>query len=345
MSANLIPTNRGGLLPGPGPGGPGIPWDRRQSREWQWALAAVTLALAWAYAPNFLELSTLWASNSDYSHGYLVIPIAVVILWRRLSEMPWEPSRDAILAPWWGWVGLAAILVGRAIAYERESQWTETATLLPATACLAWAFGGWPMLRRTWPAIAFLIFMLPLPGVINELIALPLQQLATTSSCVLLQLSGIWVVQDGNILQLTTRHGVELVDVARACNGLRMLMCMAATITAMVIWMPLPRWKRITLLVSTVPIALISNMIRIVATGWCYYFFAGKSAKELAHDWSGYLMMPVGLMLAGLELGILSWLIPQEKAAEDARKTILPRLIEPTRVKKKSDNRDLNELE
>ena len=133
-------------------------------------------------------------------------------------------------------------------------------------------------------------------------------------------------------------------------------MCMAATITAMVIWMPLPTWKRITLLVSTVPIALISNMIRIVATGWSYYFFGGKSAKDLAHDWSGYLMMPVGLLLAGLELGILSWLSPTAEPREDERKSILPLLTEPSDHanlrkstgkapgKKRSDHADLHEL-
>ena len=89
------------------------------------------------------------------------------------------------------------------------------------------------------------------------------------------------------------------LDVALACNGLRMLMTMAATITATIILIPLPTWKRITLLVSTVPIALLSNMIRIVATGWCYYLITGPTAKEWAHDVSGWLMMPLALILGG----------------------------------------------
>ena len=77
------------------------------------------------------------------------------------------------------------------------------------------------------------------------------------------------------------------LDVALACNGLRMLMTMAATITATIILIPLPTWKRITLLASTVPIAMLSNMIRIVATGWCYYEITGPTAKQWAHDVSG----------------------------------------------------------
>ena len=89
----------------------------------------------------------------------------------------------------------------------------------------------------------------------------------------LLQLTGMWVIQEGNVINLTTAHGVERLDVALACNGLRMLMTMAATVTATVILLPLPNWKRIVLILSIVPIALVSNMARIVATGWCYYIF------------------------------------------------------------------------
>ena len=143
----------------------------------------------------------------------------------------------------------------RAIAYERNSQWVETATLLPAIACLAWTFGGWPLFSRAWPAIVFLVFMLPLPPAVNDLIALPLQRIAASGSCFLLQLSGLWAIQEGNVINLTTPHGMEPLDVALACNGLRMLMTMAATITATIILIPLPTWKRIMLLVSAVPIA------------------------------------------------------------------------------------------
>ena len=163
--------------------------------------------------------------------------------------------------------------------------------------------------------------MLPLPQVINNMLALPLQSLAASSSRFLLQLTGMWVIQEGNVINLTTAHGMERLDVALACNGLRMLMTMAATVTATVILLPLPNWKRITLLLSIVPIALVSNMARIVATGWCYYLFEGETAKQWAHDWAGLLlMMPLALALVGLELGILSWLVPKE--SEDDKPVI-----------------------
>ena len=165
------------------------------------------------------------------------------------------------------------------MAYEWSSQGTETATLLPVIACLTWTFGSWSLFRRVWPAIVFLVFLFPLPPALNNSVALPLQQIAATGSCFLLQLTGFWAVQHGNVIHLTTPHGVVPLDVALACNGLRMLMTMAATITATIILINLATWKRIVLLASTVPIAMLSNMIRIVATGWCYYAFEGPKAK------------------------------------------------------------------
>jgi exosortase len=313
-------------------------------------VAALMLVLA--YLPNFSDLHSTWRDDPNYSHGYLVIPIALVILWQRLSAAGSREDSTSVPAPWWGWVLMIAFLALRAIAYERNSRWAETATLLPVIACLTWTFGGWPLLRRVWPAIAFLVFMLPLPPTINDLIALPLQRVAASGSCFLLQLSGIWTVQEGNVINLATPHGTAPLDVALACNGLRMLMTMAATITATIVLIPLPTWQRIALLISAVPIALLSNMIRIVATGWCYYLITGPSAKEWAHDISGWLMMPLALALVGLELAILSWLVPDEGPDVDTKPIARPLTkadVAKIRMKErpgkgKAKDRDLREI-
>jgi len=327
MSVNMVTADVSELIPEPGAKAGYTLWDQRQSKARLWALAAATLVFGLAYYPNFLELIAKWKEDPNYSHGFLVIPIAVWILWQRLTGAELEPSPGTVLRPWWGWVFLAAVLAGRAIAYEQNRTWLEDATILPAIACLTWAFGGWPLLHRAWPAIAYLVFMLPLPPSINNLVALPLQRIATSGSCFLLQLSGLWAIQHGNVIDLDTPHGMMPLDVALACNGLRMLMTMVATVMAIIILVPLPTWKRIVLLVSVVPIALLSNMIRIVTTGWCYYLITGSNAKEWAHDISGWLMMPMALVLVGIELLTLSWLVPKEDEPGDGDgRPILPML-------------------
>lgn len=321
----MIPTGADGTLATPAPGNPPASWALGVPRAWWWALGAAGLVLALAYAPNLLELGRTWGNDENYQHGFLVIPIAAFILWRRLDEKPLEPGTRLGTAPWWGWTLLVAALVARAVAYERSLQWVETATLLPAIVGLVWAFGGLPLLHRAWPAILFLVFMLPLPAAVNGLIALPLQRIAATGSRFLLQLSGFWVVQQGNVLQLTTPFGNRALDVALACSGLKMLMTLAATVTATIMLIPLPLWKRVVLLVSAVPIALLSNITRIVTTGWCYYYVKGEAGQHWAHDISGWMMMPLALILVGLELQVLAWLTPELTEDEvNDRKVFIP---------------------
>jgi exosortase len=322
--ANMIPTAGEGALAPPGASEPPAGWNLGGLRAWWWALGATGVVLALAYAPNLIELGRNWGNDENYQHGFLVIPIALFILWRRLTEIPWEQEADLGTAPWWGWGLLIAVLLARGFAYERSFQWVETATILPAIVGLTWAFGGWPLLYRAWPAIFFLVFMLPLPPAINGLISLPLQRIAATGSYLFLQLSGFWVIQQGNVLQLSTPFGPRAMDVALACNGLKMLMTLAATVTATVMLFPAPLWKRLVLLASAVPIALISNITRIVTTGWCYYYIEEETGQHWAHDISGWMMMPLALILVFLEFQLLSWLAPEKTEADEDEKVFIP---------------------
>ena len=160
-----------------------------------------------------------WQDDPNYNHGYLVIPIALFILWQQLSTPAAKSRCQTVLAPWWGWIFLAVVLLLRRSLTSGVQIGLENATIIPAIAALVWSFGSWPLLRRVWPAIAYLVFMLPLPVIINNALALPLQSFAASSSNFLLQLTGIWVVQEGNIINLTTAHGVERLDVALLAMG------------------------------------------------------------------------------------------------------------------------------
>jgi exosortase len=329
----MISTSGNGTIATPRASRPPVAWAQGGTRAWWWALGIAALILVLIYAPNFHDLYRAWTTDENYTHGILVIPIALFILWGRLKGVSWErESADIGAAPWWGWGLLAVAMVVRIAAYEGGFQWAETITLLPAVVGLTWAFGGRPLLERAWPAIFFLIFMLPLPASVNSLIALPLQRIAATGSYFCLQFLGFWVIQEGNVLHLTTPMGTRLLDVAMACSGLKMLMTLAATVTATVIVLPLmdfplPLWKRLVLLASALPIALISNIARIVTTGCCYYYLEGGNGVRWAHDICGWMMMPLALILVGLELRALSWLTPERtEAEEDDRKVVLPLL-------------------
>lgn len=293
------------------------PSSRLRGLPWLASALAGAALLAFCYGPNIIDLATVWEREPNYSHGFLVAPIAAVILWRRLADRPysWSPPRTS----WVAWGLLAATLGFRAVAYERNMSWLENSTLIPAVGLMAFVLGGRELISRAWPAILFLVFMLPLPAAVNTMVALPLQRIATVGSCFVLQLTGLWVVPSGNVITLNTPQGPQQLEVALACNGLSMLMTLAATVTAAVILVPMPTWKRIVVLASAVPIALVSNISRIVATGWLYYLLDGETAHQRAHDWSGYLMMPLALVLVGSELWVLSWLFDEEEAKAATR--------------------------
>jgi len=301
----------------------GSPKDLLTPRYIAWILTAGVLI--WSYLPNLATLAHTWSNDSNYTHGYLVIPIAIAIFWSRPTFPPTTHSQFSQAIAWGSLVFLLAL---RVLLYELSYQWAESATLIPTVACLIWTYGGWPLILRAWPAIVFLIFLLPLPTSVNNMVSMPMQKLATVGSSFLLQLSGLWVIPEGNIINIKTSKGLEKLEVATVCNGLSMLMSLAAVVIATISLIQLPLWKRLALLASVLPIALFSNIIRIVTTGWCYYLFGGEHSRKLAHDWAGFLMMPQALGLVFFEMVILSWLADEKGASEEVERIFLPGLNE-----------------
>ena len=263
-------------------------------------VALLTAAVAGSFAPSFANLVSLWNANPNNNYGYLVIPIALWILWDRRHEL----DRSRLAPCWWGFLPLVGLLALRAFLYERNEQFIE-AFLIPWTAgFLVLTLGGWHLLRVMLPALIFLFFMLPLPPSINGILAGPLQTLATQGSLLLMQVTGLPVYREGNVIFV----GADPLEVARACNGLSMLVTFVALNAAAVLVSRRPIWERLIVMVSAIPIALVSNIVRIVITGWCYYKWGSKFGNEIAHDWFGYAMMLFGLILLQMELWLLSWL-------------------------------------
>jgi exosortase len=268
----------------------------------------LALSLLWAYAANFLDLGRRWINDPNYTHGFLVVPIALAILWQRRDIL----MQVSVVPSLWGWVALGGVLAVRVYLYDRNEQWLEAATFPLAVAALSLALLGWRIAWRILPAVVFLWLMLPLPPAVNTLLAEPLQTLATIGSTALLQVMGLPVVSEGHVILI----GAERLEVAQACNGLSMLLSFVTLISATALLArSRPLRERIVLLVSTIPIALISNILRIAATAWAYHLLGAKTGEKIAHNTAGWLMMPIALALCWLELKLLSWLIIEEEQA------------------------------
>jgi len=261
-------------------------------------LFSLIVALSWAYWPTFVELDRRWTAEPLYSHGYLIPFIALGLLWWRRDKLH---TADLRASAW----GIPLVLLGTGIRFTGDYFFLsapERFSLLPILIGLCLALAGWQALRWAWPAIAYLLFMLPLPGRAPEMLANPLQRIATLASTNVLQTLGFAAQSEGNVIILS--H-VEL-GVVEACSGTRMLIVFCAIATAVAIVIKRSLLQRIIIVLSAVPLALLCNVTRIVLTGVLYEMVSDKAAELLFHDLAGLFMCLLASALLWIELQFLS---------------------------------------
>lgn len=262
------------------------------------ALLAVFL---WSYSWSLNHLAYRWANEADYSHGFFVPVFAGFLLWwRREMICPFPASGS-----WWG---LAFLLLSGAMRWASlyyHYVLMEPASLLPCLVGVVLLLGGRPALRWSWPAIAFLVFMIPLPGFVAGQLSHPLQRVATLASTYSLQTVGVPAVAQGNVIWLSNGK----IGVVEACSGLRMLMLFFAITVGASFLVRRPLWEKAFIASSAVAIAVIANVFRITVTGLLHEVAGAELAEVVFHDLAGWLMMPVATVLLWIEIHLLSKLL------------------------------------
>jgi exosortase len=249
------------------------------------ALVVLSLLTLWAYWPTFLWMESQWRTEPDYSHGYLILPLALVLLYRRIDLMPKSGVSLGL-----GGLGLLVLvdflrIVGRLAYMDFLDGWT----LVPWVAGLVWLFCGRQMLWWSLPAIVFLVLLTPMPYQFESLLSFKLQLLSTLLSSVALRTMGFPAIAEGNTIWLGDQH----LLVEEACSGLRIFMGMVAmgfffaTLTRRS-WL-----DRVVILGCSAPIAIIVNAFRVTGTGMAYHWLDAERAHQ-AHDWLGFVMIFVG---------------------------------------------------
>jgi exosortase len=261
------------------------------------ALCAMAASvLAWSYWPTFVELFGEWSKNPLYSHGYFIPVFSVVLLWIRRGYFPRQPLKSS----WWA---VAFLLIGAVLrlgAAHFYLTWPDRASLLFLLLGGALAIGGWPAMRWAGPSILFLFFMIPLPGLLETAMLVPLQRVATIASTNVLQTLGFFAQADGNVIILSQGE----MGIVEACSGLRMLtVFMALTVGASML-MQRPIWQKTVIVCSSLFIAILCNIFRIVITGIAFELCDHKSA-EAVHDLAGLAMPVVAILLLLLEVKML----------------------------------------
>jgi exosortase len=284
----------------------------RPEREVILVSAVLAAVLAMTHGATLVRLIERWSHDPQYSHGFIVPLFALTVLWSRrvmLKRVAWRPA-------WLGLGVLTAGVIARIVAAQSDIEPLDALSLLPTVFGLVLLVGGWSVLRWSWPALAFLAFMMPLPYAIEMALAHPLRQLATTMSTYALQTLGCPASAEGNIILIDDiQLGVE-----EACSGLGMLMTFFALATALAMIVDAPLHDRLLLIGSAIPIAVLANVLRITATGIAYWLAGRDSAvaKIIYHDLAGWLMMPLALAMLWLELKFLTNLFLDEPMGSGA---------------------------
>ena len=278
-------------------------------------LVGLVLLLIYSF---YNSLSRLWIyfwNTDQYSHGYIVPVIAVVLLYMRWDSSYLESLRRiAPSARVWGTLLLVSGCCFRLFATRLGMETPDMLAFLPCLAGVVLMAGGWTIFRWAGPVIVFLVFMFPLPHRIQQAVLIPMKDVATTCSFYLLQLMNFETSREGNILYIS---GIPM-GVVDACSGLRMLTVFLALCGAVAMLINKPLWERILIFASAVPIAIAVNALRITSTGMAYAW-AGQDSDwvhYVFHDNAGLMMMPLAMLLLYLEIALLGMLFIEESGQQ-----------------------------
>jgi exosortase len=252
---------------------------------------AVLLAslLVYAYWPTLRWAEDAWRNEPDYSHGYLVIPLAGLLLWQRRDSMPGLRSHASILG-----LGLIVLAIGmRWLSRLLFADFLDGWSLLFMVGGVIWFLFGVRLFWWSLPAVAFLVLMIPLPFQAESLLSWKLQSVATALSTTMLRIFGQPAVSEAHVVWVNDQQ----LMIEEACSGLRIFIGVGALAFFWAAMVTRSWIDRFILLAATIPLAVFVNAARITFVGIAYQFVDDASSRQNIHDFSGYIMVPIAFTL------------------------------------------------
>ena len=246
-------------------------------------LIILTVLAAAAYVPTFIWMVQRWtAVETYYSHGFLIPLISIFIVWLRrekLSKLKAAPLRL-------GWLFFGAGIAIHTLSALLQVYFTSGFSLILVIMGLVLLFLGKDFLKQLLFPIFFLVFMIPLPMVAIANLSFRLKIFASQVSTFIVNRLGIPAIREGSIIK-TTHSYLVVEDI---CSGIRSLIALIALGVLMSYYSRLSRAKKIILFSSAIPIAIFSNVIRIVALTLVSEIYGSKVATGKFHDVMGILV-------------------------------------------------------
>ncbi len=256
------------------------------------------------YYSTFAWLIARDWTREDYSASMLIPLVVLYLIWEKRDALSLMPSRPS-------WAGIAVMLAGGLLYWLGElggeffalyfSSW-----LLFSGLC--WLHLGWRKLKIIAFPVVLLLAMFPLPHFIHGKLSLSLKLISSQIGVKMMQWMGMSAYREGNVIDL----GFTQLQVVDACNGLRYLIPLIILGLIMAYFFKTAWWKRTLLVLSTIPIAVLVNSLRIASVGVLYPIWGPKVAEGFFHDFSGWFifMLTVGFLMAFIWL--LKFLPPKQ---------------------------------
>lgn len=200
-----------------------------------------------------------WSTDEDMSHGFFVPAIAGFIVWQRREELAATQARPSM----WGLLLVAWGCIQLLLGYLGTELFTARTAFVITLIGAVWTLGGPPFLKKLAFPLGLLFLMVPIPAVIYSQITFPLQILASQFAASALDVFGIPVLREGNILDVSG----HLLSVVEACSGIRSLLTLTFLSLVYGYFFERRMWVRIALFVSVIPVAIFVNGSRITITG------------------------------------------------------------------------------
>jgi exosortase len=311
-----------------------------------WRALAITFAVIFAYATVLVKLGNDWWVDENYSHGLLIPFVIAYILWLQRDQLTTSKPRPNVL---WGGLAIGVALLALWAGVAGAELYTQRLSLLLLIAGLLLYFFGARLLRFMFVPLVLLFLSIPIPAIVFNRIAFPLQLFASRCAVWSMSIIGIPVLRQGNIIELKPLNSYETrkLEVVEACSGIRSLMTLM-TLAVVFAYFTHPRsenndgpkgrfswlrsygfWRSAILVGSAVPIAILTNAARVSGTGILSHYYGTQVADGFFHSFSGWAVYIVAFLL----LFAVGWILDRFRPKATKDEAPIEKTDSPTREK------------
>ena len=267
------------------------------------AVALLGGSFAVLFWPVITKLVHDWGIDDNYSHGYLIPPLAAYLVWERRDKLVAVPTRRA----WFGLVIVfGSLLVLLAGLLGAELFLTRLALLGTLVGGVLFVL-GWNHLKMLAFPLGILLLMIPIPAILFNQVVFPLQLVASRAGESALSAAGIPVLREGNIITLAN----TTLEVAEACSGIRSLVSLLTLAIVFGYFTDSRPGVRLAIALSAIPVAIVANALRVAGTGIAAHYYGAAAAEGFFHSFSGWIVFIAAFAMLFGVIRLLRWLMPE----------------------------------